>query len=293
MVIMGPALVADIIDVFGSGAFSGNPLAVIHGAEALTTEQMQAITSWLNFSETTFLLAPTSPAADYRVRIFTLNRELPFAGHPTLGTAHAWLRAGNAPKTRGTLIQECPAGLIELRQSENSLAFAAPPLLRSGNLAPEHITKIAAFLNIDVSAIKAAQHVDNGPGWVAVLLESAAAVLAVKPAASYPGGIDLGVVGPHPAGSPAAWELRAFFSTGANTVAEDPVTGSLNASVAQWLLGSGRATAPYMAAQGTVLGRRGRVRISQSADGKIWVGGATVTIFSGRLEALPLMVPGD
>lgn len=271
-----------LVDVFGTDPFTGNPLAVIAGAEDLTTEEMQRITRWLNLSETTFLLPPTRSEADYRVRIFTLSHELPFAGHPTLGTCHAWLEAGGVPRRSGVIVQECGAGLVEIRQGGETLAFAAPPLIRAGEPEEADIVRAAQVLRIDRAMITAAQWVDNGPGWLAVLLPSAEAVLAVEPARHHPERIDIGLVGPHAPESEAAFELRAIFSGQDGALIEDPVTGSLNASVGQWLFASGRARGAYVAAQGTRLGRMGRVQVSQDASGQVWVGGRTRTMFSGQ-----------
>lgn len=270
-----------LIDVFHDQPLSGNPLAVVVDADGLSTEQMQLITRWLNLSETTFLLPPTTPGADYRVRIFTLDREMPFAGHPTLGTCHAWLNAGGQPHNDGEIIQECGAGLVPIRRNEIGFAFAAPPLLRSGAVDEAKLQEIADFLRVDRSQIVDAQWADNGPGWVAILLESAEAVLALNPPREHPSRLDIGVVGPYSPGSPAAFELRAFFSDHNGGIVEDPVTGSLNASVAQWLLSSGRASAPYTASQGTRLSRSGRIFIDQDRAGAVWVGGRTSTLFSG------------
>lgn len=271
-----------MVDVFGDGPFTGNPLAVVADAVDLDTETMQRITRWLNLSETTFLLPPTSPQADYRVRIFTLERELPFAGHPTLGSCHAWLADGGVPKQASTIVQECVAGLIPIRREGGLLAFAAPPLMRSGPVEEEKLDEVAGVLGISRSAIIEAQWIDNGPGWIGVLLESADAVRALRPARSHPRRIDIGVVGPHAPGGDIAFELRAFFSDSHGGLVEDPVTGSLNASVAQWMLGSGRGTAPYVAAQGTALGRTGRVRVDQDCAGAIWIGGRTLSLFRGE-----------
>jgi len=270
-----------LVDVFHDGPFSGNPLAVVFDAEGLSTEDMQRITQWLNLSETAFLLPPTSAEADYRVRIFTLEREIPFAGHPTLGSCHAWLTAGGRPRAADKIIQECGAGLVPISRGGANLAFAAPPLIRGGRVDADTIQVIADFLRIDQGSIVASQWADNGPGWVVVLLETAEAVLALNPPKGHPTRIELGVVGPYPPGSPAAFELRAFFSDHTGGVVEDPVTGSLNASAAQWLLASGRATAPYTASQGTRLGRTGRIFIDQDPAGKVWVGGKANTLFSG------------
>ncbi|MEO8375959.1 MAG: PhzF family phenazine biosynthesis protein [Sphingomonas bacterium] len=270
-----------LVDVFGTEPFTGNPLAVIANGEGLTTEEMQRITRWLNLSETTFLLPPTHADADYRVRIFTLAHELPFAGHPTLGTCHAWLEAGGKPKRPGVVVQECGAGLIEIRRGE-ALAFAAPPLIRSGEPTEAEIAEIVAVLRIERDAIVEAQWVDNGPGWIAVLLASAEDVLAVEPVRHHAARIDIGIVGPQAPGSDTAFELRAIFSGPDGGMIEDPVTGSLNASVGQWLFASGRASGHYVAAQGTKLGRTGRVDVTQDETGQVWIGGRTLTLFSGQ-----------
>jgi PhzF family phenazine biosynthesis protein len=261
---------------------------VVLDGEGLTSEEMERFTRWTNLSEATFVLPPTRPDADYRVRIFTsasptparrgLAAELPFAGHPTLGTCHAWLEASGTPQDDG-IVQECGAGLIPLRRGSGGLAFAAPPLKRSGPVEEQLVQHIASVLRIDRESIVDAAWADNGPGWVAVLLQSAEAVLGLQPGFVD---LDLGVVGPYPPGSPAAFEVRAFFPRD-GTTAEDPVTGSLNAAVAQWLLGSGRAEAPYVASQGAAVGRSGRVHITKDG-GAIWVGGGTATCVRGRVE---------
>jgi len=269
-----------MVDVFGDGLFAGNPLAVIADGTGLDTAEMQRIAHWLNLSETTFLLPPTDPRADYRVRIFTVDRELPFAGHPTLGSAHAWLEHGGQSRAEGVVVQECGAGLVTVRRDRDRLAFAAPPRTRTGPLDEQDLDEVLGVLRIGRDDVVDAQWVSNGPGWVAVLLESAEAVLAVQPAAAHERVIDVGVVGPH-AGGDADFEIRGFFSVASGTLVEDPVTGSLNASIAQWLFESGRAKGSYVAAQGTKLGRRGRVHLSQDTDGQVWVAGASRTLFSG------------
>lgn len=266
------------VDVFGGGPCSGNPVAVVLDAEGLGDEEMRRFARWTNLSETTFVLPPGDPGADYRVRIFTPVLELPFAGHPTLGTCHAWLEAGGEPRDPGEIVQECGAGLVRIRRGEEGLAFAAPPLVRSGPASGEEAAKVVAALDLDPAEMLAVEWVDNGPGWIAVLLESAARVLELRPGALD---FDLGVVGFHPEGAEAAIELRAFAPLGGGVWTEDPVTGSLNASVAQWLLGSGRLAAPYIATQGGAIGRAGRIHVSQDDDGTIWVGGRTETVLSG------------
>lgn len=267
------------VDVFTATPYLGNALAVVLGATGLTDEQMQQFASWTNLSETTFLLPPEDDDADYRVRIFTPSREMPFAGHPTLGSCHAWLEAGGQPRTPGQVVQECGVGLVTIRQDEGRLAFAAPPLLHGGPVDEALAVRVAEALGIDRAEIVDLQWADNGPGWIAVLLASADEVLALRPA---PTDLELGVAGPYPPGSEFAFEVRAF-AAGAG-VYEDPVTGSLNASLAQWLLATGRAQAPYLARQGTALGRNGRVHVSADADGTVWVGGATVTCISGSVQ---------
>lgn len=271
-----------LIDVFGAEDFSGNPVAVVAATDELDAEVMQRITRWLNLSETTFLLPPTDPLADYRVRIFTLERELPFAGHPTLGTCHAWLEQGNAPRHPDLIVQQCDAGRIDIRRTAGELAFAAPSLIRSGPVDDAKIQEISTFLGIGREDIVASKWVDNGPGWIAVKLSSAAEVLAINPARSHPESIAIGVVGDYPDGASRAYEIRAFFSDQHGAVIEDPVCGSLNASVAQWMLENQWQTAPYTASQGARVGRNGRISIGQDEDGRIWIGGRTQTLFSGQ-----------
>ena len=268
------------VDVFSSEPFRGNPVAVVLDGAGLTTKQMQAFARWMNLSESTFVFRPDDAGADYQVRIFTPSTELPFAGHPTLGTCHAWLESGHAPQRPGRVVQQCGAGLVDIRQDSGVLGFAAPPLLRSGLVDEPIIRQAAAQLGIDRWDILDAQWADNGPGWIAILLENAQAVLNVK---SVTGDLDLGVIGPYPAGSECDFEVRAFFPVDGQPV-EDPVTCSLNASLAQWLLGSGRATAPYVVSQGTALGRRGRVRVDTDEEGTIWVSGATMTRITGQVD---------
>jgi PhzF family phenazine biosynthesis protein len=270
------------VDVFTGELTLGNPVAVIHDAEGLTDDQMAAFARWTNLSETTFLLAPTSPDADYRLRIFTPARELPFAGHPTLGSARAWLEAGGRGHTDGQLVQECEAGLIRVRRDGARLAFAAPALIRGGPVAADDLTEIATSLQIPVEDIVDAQWADNGPGWVAVLLRDAEAVLALaRPSGSMGSLHHIGVVGPYPPGSECAFEVRAFTSL--ISAGEDPVTGSLNASVAQWLIAAGHAPSSYLASQGTALRRRGRIYLDQ-IDGQVWVGGETVVGIAGSVN---------
>jgi PhzF family phenazine biosynthesis protein len=267
------------VDVFSREPYLGNPVAVVLDGEGIADVDMQRFARWTNLSETTFVLPTTRTDADYRVRIFTPEEELPFAGHPTLGTCHAWLEAGGVPRDPGVVVQECPAGLIPIRRGEGGLTFAAPPLIRSGPVDEDFIAQIAEGLRIERGSILDAQWVDNGPGWVAVLLSDTEAVLSLSPGAMD---VKLGVVALADPGSPHAIDVRAFFPV--NGVAtEDPVTGSLNASLASWLLDSGRLESPYIARQGTVLGRDGAVSIARDDDGTIWVGGATVTCIEGTV----------
>src|SRR5436190_17868543 len=245
------------VNVFSPDPLLGNPVAVVHDADALTDEQMAAFARWTNLSETTFLLRPTAGEADYRLRIFTPGGELPFAGHPTLGSAHAWLEAGGVPRDE-QVVQECEVGLVRLRRDER-LAFAAPPLIRSGAVDQADLDRIVTALRIGRDDVVDGQWVDNGAGWVAVLLRDAAAVLALDPDFARFDGLDIGVAGLHPPGGDAHLEVRAFAPEVG--IPEDPVTGSLNAGLAQWLSGNGTLPPSYVAAQGTALGRAGRVHI--------------------------------
>ncbi len=265
------------VNVFSADPLLGNPVAVVHDADGASDEQMAAFARWTNLSETTFLLRPTDAAADYRLRIFTPGGELPFAGHPTLGSAHAWLEAGGVPRN-DHLVQECGVGLVHLRRTER-LAFAAPPLIRSGPVDDADVDRIVTALRIGRAEVVDSQWVDNGAGWVAVLLRDADAVLALSPDFGAFDGLDIGVAGLHPPGGDVAVEVRGFAPDAG--IAEDPVTGSLSAGLAQWLSGNGVLPSSYVAAQGTALGRAGRLHIDTDADGTIWVGGATTTTING------------
>jgi PhzF family phenazine biosynthesis protein len=267
------------VNVFSADPLAGNPLAVVHDAQGLDDARMAALARWTNLSETTFLLPPTDAGADYRVRIFTPNMELPFAGHPTLGTCHAWLAAGGKPKKPGLVVQQCGVGLVSVRCDGPRLEFAAPPVRRSGPLEPEVLARIAKALALAPAEIVRHQWVDNGPGWCAVMLGSARRVLALKPDWAALDPLKLGVLGPHEPGGDAAFEVRAFVGGGGW---EDPVTGSLNASLAQWLLGAGLARSPYVAAQGAALGRAGRVHLRKDR-GEVWVGGDVVEVVRGEV----------
>lgn len=275
------------VDVFSREPFLGNPVAVVHEADGLADPELAAFARWTNLSETTFLLSPTVPEADYRLRIFTPGGELPFAGHPTLGSAHAWLEAGGVPRGEH-LVQECAAGLIPVRQAGplagpggvNRLAFAAPPLLRDGPVDDDLLARLTAPLGLTPADVVDARWCDNGPGWVGLRLATAQQVLDVTPdfaAIEH----DTGLVGPYPDGGECAVEVRALCSP-AMGITEDPVTGSLNASLAQWLAGDVLPSS-YVASQGTAVRRRGRVHLDRAADGTVWVGGDAHTTIAGTL----------
>ena len=298
------------VDVFTSTAYYGNPLAVVIDGQDLDDAAMQRFAQWTNLSETTFLLPPTEPTADYRVRIFTPGGELPFAGHPTIGTCHAWLEAGGKPKVAGRVVQQCGAGLVPLRREGERLAFAAPPLKRSAP-SPALLAKVAGALGLKAQQVIAAQVLDNGPVWFGLLLNDADAVLALQPdhRALKELGVKAGVAGvpaahdtslligrsnrearafgnrpatPNDDGAKIDLEVRAFAEP--IGVQEDPVTGSLNASLAEWLIADGHMPERYLAAQGQCLGRAGRVYIERDAEGKIWVGGDAVTCVDGNVK---------
>lgn len=299
------------VDVFTNTAFLGNPLAVVLDGEGLSDAQMQSFAAWTQLSETTFVLPPTpegvAGGADYRVRIFTPGAELPFAGHPTLGTAHAWLKAGNKPRQAGVLMQECGVGLVTLKQLGERWAFAAPPLKRS-DISAEDLAPVLAALGLDASEVIAAQHLNNGPHWLGLLVNDVDTVLALEPdhAALKKLGTKVGIAAKRQAtdGSlirRANREARAFTATSTRMtndptdlevrafaapvgVAEDPVTGSLNASLAQWLMTDGHMPAAYSARQGTVLGRAGQVFLSQDSQRQVWVGGDVVGCIQGTVS---------
>ncbi|MDI2590964.1 PhzF family phenazine biosynthesis protein [Pseudomonas sp. N3-W] len=270
------------VDVFSRVALKGNPLAVVLGADDLGDERMAAFASWTNLSETTFVLKPCDPRADYRVRIFTTLSELPFAGHPTLGTCHAWLEAGGVPKGED-VVQECGVGLVRVRRQGAELAFLAPPLLRTGPVEAEVLERVRRGLGLEPGAIVRAQWVDNGAGWLALMLGDRQQVLDLQPDHSQMSGLAVGVIAPWQPerdGDEAQFEVRAFIS--GDGMPEDPATGSLNAGIAQWLLGEGLAPARYAVSQGLTMGRAGRIEVEQVGD-EIWVGGAVVTCISGQL----------
>ena len=268
------------VNVFSADPLAGNPLAVVHAAEGLSEAQMAALARWTNLSETTFLLPPTDAGGDYYVRIFTPGGELPFAGHPTLGSCHAWLAAGGKPRKLDVVVQQCGVGLVRVRYDGPLLEFAAPPLRRTGTLEPDVLMKIAKALALSPSDIVHHQWVDNGPGWCAVMLASARQVQSLKPDWALLDPLKLGVVGLHDTGHDADFEVRAFVGGGGY---EDPVTGSLNASLAQWLIGAGLAKSSYIAAQGTALQRAGRVHLRKDGE-EVWVGGDVVDVIRGEIN---------
>ncbi|MDN3516374.1 PhzF family phenazine biosynthesis protein [Aquisalimonas lutea] len=268
------------VNVFSDNSIDGNPVAVVHDADTIHEDQMFALARWTNLSETTFLLKPTTPGADYRVRIFSPGGELPFAGHPTLGSSHAWLLAGGSPNSADRIVQQCGVGLINIKRDKSRLEFAAPPLIRSGPVEDEVLRKIAKALHLSLSDLRHHQWVDNGPGWCGVMLDSAGKVLSINPDWAELSPLNLGIVGLHDSGNDATVEVRAFIGKGGY---EDPVTGSLNASLAQWLINAGLIHSPYVAAQGTILQRSGRVYLRQSSD-EIWVGGQVVNVIEGEIK---------
>jgi PhzF family phenazine biosynthesis protein len=273
-----------LVDVFGERPLSGNPLAVVIDSEELSTESMLELTRWLGYSETTFLLEPSTSAADYRVRIFTLVGELPFAGHPTLGSCHVWRQVSGS--TDGEVVQECGAGLVRLRVSDDVVSFEAPALIKAGPVSDRELEHLAVVLGIDPADVLAARWVDNGPGWAGVMLGDADAVLALEPdfgRRTSDEKLDIGVVGFYPDGHDCCYEVRAFFTAERGEMREDPVTGSLNASVAQWMLEEGLVQTPYLASQGTALGRAGRVTITGDRS-SVWVGGRVFDLVSGELD---------
>lgn len=269
------------LDVFTDRPLLGNPVAVVHDAEGLDDADMAAFARWTNLSETTFLLPPTQPGADYRLRIFTPGGELPFAGHPTLGSCRAWLDAGGTPGDGDAVVQECAVGLVRIRRTGERLAFAAPPLQRSGPMQAAELARVAAVLGLPAGEIVAHQWVDNGPGWCAVMLGSAERVLGLQPDWAAMGDLRVGVVAPQPDGADTDFEVRAFIP--AMGIREDPVTGSLNAGLAQWMTAAGLSGDRYVARQGTALGRAGNVYVERLGD-TIWIGGDVVACVSGSVR---------
>ena len=268
------------VDVFAATPCKGNPLAVVVDGGDLDDARMRAFAAWTNLSETTFILPPTRPEADYRVRIFSTTTELPFAGHPTLGSCYAWLGVGGQPGNATEIVQECGAGLVRIRRAEGRLAFAAPPLRRSGKLDPELLDRVIVGLGVSRDEVAGHQWLVNGPEWVGILLKDAARVLSLRPDAVALRGLDLGVVGPYSAGGEVAFEVRGFpFSEGP---IEDPATGSLTAGSAPWVIGTGTAPGRDVAAPGTAMGRAGRIYVA-AEDGEIWIGGECRTVIDGRV----------
>ncbi|GAA1300241.1 PhzF family phenazine biosynthesis protein [Saccharothrix xinjiangensis] len=270
------------VDVFGSAAYAGNPLAVVAAADDVTDEDMRRFARWTNLSETTFLLRPTTGDADYRVRIFTTSTELPFAGHPTLGSAHAWLAGGGEPARDGVVVQECAAGLVRVRARGDRFAFAAPPMTRFEPVAEPLAARVAAALGVERDEVVGCSWLVNGPEWIGVRLADAERVLALAPDPAGLAGLDVGVIGAHPAGGDADFEVRAFTDADGSLV-EDPATGSLNAGFARWLIEDGAAPRAYVAAQGTAIGRAARVHVDLDDDG-LWVGGDVRPGITGTVD---------
>ena len=273
------------VDVFTAVPLLGNPLAVVIDGDGLSDGAMASFARWTNLSETIFLLTPTDPAADYRVRIFTPGGELPFAGHPTLGAAHCWLASGGTPMTKGMVVQQCGIGLVRIKRggtpNKERLAFVAPPLLRSGPADAETHAQVLSALRLCAAEVLDVVWIDNGPGWIAARLLNAAAVTALLPDFNAMGALKLGVVGAYPAGSPQQFEVRAFVP--GLGVPEDPVTGSLNAGLALWLQEAGLAPAKYMAAQGAALRRAGRIHVLREAA-DTWIGGDVTPMIEGQIR---------
>ncbi|HEY0957200.1 MAG TPA: PhzF family phenazine biosynthesis protein [Roseateles sp.] len=269
------------VDVFTAQPLKGNALAVVIDAAGLSDDDMAAFARWTNLSETTFLLPPADPAADYRVRIFTPGGELPFAGHPTLGSAYAFLASGGDVKKPGEVVQQCAIGLVRVKRDGARLAFAAPPLKRSGPVGAAERAQVIASLRIAPEALLDLVWCDNGPGWMAARLPDAASVLALQPDFVAMQGLKLGVVGAHPAGGECQFEVRAFVPD--LGVPEDPVTGSLNAGLALWLQQTGLAGDRYVAAQGAALGRAGRVHVVRDAEAT-WIGGDVTPLIHGQVR---------
>ncbi|KHO24709.1 PhzF family phenazine biosynthesis protein [Mycolicibacterium setense] len=267
------------VDVFSRTPYLGNPVAVVLDSDGLDDVAMQRLARWTNLSETTFVLPPTRPEADYRLRIFTPGSELPFAGHPTLGSAHAWLGHGGQPGREGCIVQECGAGLVEIRQRDSEVYFQAPPTLRSGLLDDEYLNQIVDSFGVSRADVLAHQWVDNGPGWAVLVLASAQRVLELEPELARIPMAMVGVIGAYPPGSAHDYEMRTF-APGVG-VPEDPVCGSMNASVGQWLTSTGAAPAHYRVSQGVRLGRAGEISVVAESDGTVWVGGVTTTCFEG------------
>lgn len=269
------------LDVFTSEPLRGNPVAVVHEADGLSDSTMQAMAAWTNLSETTFLLAPSHADADYRVRIFTPRAEIPFAGHPTLGSCRAWLAAGGVPKRADRIVQECKAGLIELRRAGSRLSFAAPPCQRT-SLADDMLETLLRALSLGREEVELAAWLDNGARWAALVLRDAQRVLQLEPdhAILHALPFGVGVVGPYGVGAECQLELRAFATS--HGIPEDPVTGSLNAAVAQWLLQVGRVPDAYVASQGARVGRAGRIHVVREAE-RVWIGGEIALCVQGTL----------
>jgi PhzF family phenazine biosynthesis protein len=269
-----------IVDVFGVEPVSGNPLAVVHDADELHADQMQQIARYMNLSETVFLCRPTRPEADYAVRIFALDRELSWAGHPTLGACHAWIGAGGKGRANGRILQQCDAGLITVYDDGGRLAFVAPPLVRHEPPSHAQLSKALQLVGSDGRGLVDTMWIDNGPGWLGLLFDCADRILSFKPERSWPGALHIGLAGFHLPPSEFAIETRAFHTDQHLTVVEDPVTGSFNAAIAQWLIGAGRLPSSYAVSQGVCVNRRGRIDVA-IREGAITVSGRTRAVIRG------------
>lgn len=270
------------VDVFSKTPTLGNPVAVVHDADGLSDAQMQSFARWTNLSETTFLMKPTQKGADYRLRIFMPDgNELPFAGHPTLGSAYAWLAHGRQPSSPEYITQECGIGLVKLRRTDTQLGFEAPELLRSGAIDDASLQKVLNALGVDRSRVVASNWVDNGPGFMGILLDSAESVLAVRPDLPALENAFVGLVGPHAKSGPADYEVRAIVPTVSN--GEDAATGSLNGGLAKWLTGSKLAPPSYTVRQGTILKREADIGIVTEADQSIWITGHCSLVIQGTV----------
>lgn len=320
------------VDVFTSKPYFGNALAVVLNGSGLSDEQMQRFAMWTNLAETTFLMSPTPEAADagadYQVRIFTTAYEMSFAGHPTLGSCHAWLASGGVPKDPTCIVQQCNLGLVKIQRQGTRLAFAAPTLQRSV-ISADVLPGLLSALGLSAGQVVASQHLVNGPKFFGILLDSVHTVLELAPdfaalkavlalgscsgvgvASKYTAPLNgfevvdssSGIASAkavdstsciasdtsansdsqtHSVNGEPSFEVRMFVSD--LEVTEDPITGSFNASLAQWLIAEDRAPHSYVAAQGTCIGRKGRVYIDQDASGQVWVGGDSVTCVDGSV----------
>lgn len=271
-------------DVFSPIPTQGNALAVVVDSQGVSEEQMRLFAAWTNLAETTFLLPPEDAAADYRVRIFTPSREMPFAGHPTLGSCASWLHCGGEPRDPRTVRQECGVGIVEIDITQkDGFAFKAPPTSIEA-MDSGHFDAIIETLEIPRNTVRQTAQLDNGPVWQLLELESAGAVLAVDSSrVRWPAFKAIGLIGAHPAGAECDYEVRMLAPS--SGMSEDPITGSLNSAIAHWMQADGRLSGPITVAQGTAIGRHGRVSIRPSSDGDgIQIGGQTHILIDGTVD---------